>query len=95
MRRTPAPLLLCAALAACTPMQWVKPDASAEQLERDIAACRRQARQEARFGGWLDRSVGPRYLGDPLGERFMEESRLAHFCMRAKGYQLAPVEPKS
>lgn len=42
---------------------------------------------------------GRRYLGwpyfgafsDPFGDRFMEESRLANFCMRAKGYELAPV----
>lgn len=30
-------------------------------------------------------------FGDPFGDRFMEESRLANFCMRAKGYELAPV----
>jgi hypothetical protein len=34
-------------------------------------------------------------FGDPFGDRFFEESRLAHFCMRAKGYELVPIEPKS
>jgi hypothetical protein len=29
---------------------------------------------------------------DPFGDPFMEESRLAQFCMRAKGYRLEPVE---
>ena len=40
-----------------------------------------------RYFGW------PYYgsFGDPFGERFMEESSLASFCMRSKGYELAPV----
>jgi hypothetical protein len=29
---------------------------------------------------------------DPFGDSFMEESRLAQFCMRSKGYRLEPVE---
>jgi len=29
---------------------------------------------------------------DSFSDQFMEESRLAHFCMRAKGYELVPVE---
>lgn len=43
--------------------------------------------------------LGRRYLGwpyfspfaDPFGDRFMEESRLTNFCMRAKGYELEEV----
>ena len=31
-------------------------------------------------------------FGDPFGDRYLEESRLAQFCMRAKGYQLVPVD---
>jgi hypothetical protein len=41
-----------------------------------------------RYFGW------PYYaspFGDPYGDRFFEESRLSSFCMRAKGYELAPV----
>ncbi len=40
-----------------------------------------------RYFGW------PYYspFGDPFGDRFLEESRLTDFCMRAKGYELAPV----
>jgi hypothetical protein len=51
------------------------------------------------FGPWMYRDAfgrpfagrpfGPFY--DPLGERYMEEQRLANFCMRAKGYELAPA----
>ena len=36
------------------------------------------------------RPFGPFY--EPLGDPFFEEQRLANFCMRAKGYELAPVE---
>jgi hypothetical protein len=35
------------------------------------------------------RPFGPFY--DRFGDRYMEETRLANFCMRAKGYELAPV----
>jgi hypothetical protein len=31
-------------------------------------------------------------FGGPFGDTFIEESRLTHFCMRAKGYDLAPVD---
>jgi hypothetical protein len=40
-----------------------------------------------RFFAWPSRP-----LSDPFGDRFMEESRLAHFCMRSKGWQLVPAE---
>ena len=96
-------------LAACAPMQWVKPDASAEQLEQDLKMCQDEAWREAtwRSAHYVNAigpmvyqdSVGRRFLvwpygpfADPWGDRFMEESRLANFCMRAKGYELAPVK---
>jgi hypothetical protein len=91
-------------------MQWVKQDADAHQLNQDAAQCRQEAWREARWRGFFARPFGPTMLydargrrfftwpysrfGDPFGDEFMEESRLAHFCMRAKGYQLVPVEPK-
>ena len=34
-------------------------------------------------------------FGGPFGDPYIEESRLAHFCMRAKGYDLVPVKPES
>jgi hypothetical protein len=55
------------------------------------------------YGYWgpamlSDPFFGRRYLwpyyspfGDPFGDRFLEESRLTNFCMRAKGYDLAPL----
>ncbi len=52
------------------------------------------------YGPFMYRDAfGRRYFGwprspfyDPFGDRFLEESRLANFCMRAKGYDLHPVE---
>ena len=32
------------------------------------------------------------YASDPFGDPLLEEARLAQFCMRNKGYELAPVE---
>jgi len=87
-------------------MEWVKPDATPEMVAADQQFCEQQAWQEANyyslgyrpFGPWLYRDalgrpffhpVGPFY--DPFYDRTMEEQRLANFCMRAKGYELAPV----
>ncbi|HXM82543.1 MAG TPA: hypothetical protein VN929_11535 [Burkholderiales bacterium] len=104
--------LACVALtvAACTPMQWVKQDATPEQLNQDAAQCQQDAWREARFRSFLYRPFGPTLvqdaqgrrffigpsspLGDPFSDQLMEESRLASFCMRSKGYELVPVEPK-
>jgi hypothetical protein len=98
-------LLLLA--SACAPMEWVKPDATPEQVAADAQQCEQEAWREAQsaymgygpFTPWMYRNgfgspfagrpFGPFY--DPLGDRYMEESRLANFCMRAKGYELAPV----
>jgi len=46
-------------------------------------------------------SIGRRFLvwpwgpfSDPYGDRYLEESRLTNYCMRAKGYELRNA-PKS
>jgi hypothetical protein len=87
-------------------MQWVRSDATPEQLAGDTQQCEQAAWREANsyylgyrpFGPWLYRDVlgrpfshpaGPFY--DPFYDGTMEEQRLANFCMRAKGYELAPV----
>ena len=41
-----------------------------------------------RFVAW---PYGP-FAYAPFGDPFFEETRLADFCMRAKGYELVPVE---
>ena len=95
-------------IAACTPMEWVRSDVTPAEAEADARLCEEQAWREASwrysghygaFGPWAYRDafgrriVGwPGYFGDPFGDRFMEEQRLTNFCMRAKGYELAPAE---
>jgi hypothetical protein len=106
--RLPLIALLLAASAGCTPLQWIKTDTAAQQVDEDLAICRQEAWREARQHAWFNRPVFPHAVQDAQGRRFlvwpqggfhdsfsdqfMEESRLAHFCMRAKGYQLVPLE---
>jgi hypothetical protein len=101
------PLLVLLA-AACTPLQWVRQDASPAQLEQDLAQCQQQAWREASWRSFFYRPLGPTVIhdlhgrrvlvwpysafSDPFGDRFFEESRLAQFCMRAKGYELVPAD---
>ena len=93
-------------LTACTPMQWARTDATPQQTEADEMQCQQDAWREVNnyylgyraFGPWMYRHAlgGPFYhpIGpffDPYSDRHMEEQRLANFCMRAKGYDLAPA----
>ena len=101
-------LLLAAGLAlgltACTPMQWVKTDAPAEQVRSDEQACRQAAWREAQFQSYLYQYqfqpmvVAPGQViwpsgafVDPYGHQMLAENRLAQYCMESKGYQLVPV----
>ena len=72
---------------------------------RDLAW--REANRMA-WGGYYYGGIGPLYVDpygrriypwpyyspftDPYGYRFLEEARLADFCMRAKGYELVPLK---
>ena len=92
-------------VAACTPMEWVRPDADPAQAQADRQECQMQAWQEARWRALEYRAMlGPVYYHDALGrpyvlprpydafgDPYMEQQRLAHFCMRAKGYELQPT----
>jgi hypothetical protein len=108
-RCTRLSLALVLLIAGCAPMQWVRQDASHEEVRQDEALCQREAWREASWRAWfyrpgvatmLDRDGRPFFVwpyspfGDPFGDRFMEEARLTSFCMRAKGYELVPLEPK-
>jgi hypothetical protein len=92
--------------SACAPMAWVRPDATPEMIAADEQFCQQQAWREASsysmayrpFGPWLDRgayggafyhSVGPFY--DPYYDLSLEQQRLENFCMRSRGYDLAPA----
>jgi hypothetical protein len=109
-----APIVLAAAalvlVSACTPMQWVKPDITPEQLQEDSIYCQQEAWREARTRSWYYRPFAPVLIRDasghaflggpygpyngPFGDPYLEEARLAQFCMRSKGYDLQPVDPK-
>ena len=79
-------------------MQWVKPDASAEQFHADQQDCQQKAWREAQNRAWMHRMepvIGPGFVvwptgafADPHAHQFMEESRLTQFCMESKGYKL-------
>jgi hypothetical protein len=95
-------------IAACTPMQWEKADASPEQFRADDEDCRQLAWREAQFRSWhYPAMIGPVFardasgrgffawpmspMSDPYGYQLMDEQRLAHFCMEARGYRLVPA----
>ena len=75
-------------------------------LENDSAGCRQLAWSEAQYRAWAYRpfpyvsrdAFGRSYVAWPYGypygyrDPFFEEARLMNFCMRAKGYELVPVE---
>lgn len=104
--RLALPVLLLT-LAGCTQMQWVRQDASPELLSQDLGQCRQQAWREAQWRSFMYRPFGSSLafdrfgrpiffpysaFADPFGHTLVEESRLTDFCMRAKGYDLVPVE---
>jgi hypothetical protein len=80
-------------------------------IAQDATTCRQQAWQEAQYRAWAYRPIAPivsrdpfgRHFvawpygsyGSPFGDPFFEEARLTDFCMRAKGYELVPVEKKA
>jgi hypothetical protein len=88
-------------------MQWVREDATPEQLSEDSVRCQQDAWREARMNIWYYRPISPIFVRDPRGGRFivspgasyydpfgdpyMEEARLTQFCMRNKGYELVPA----
>jgi len=93
------------ALAACgPPMAWQKPGVTLAQAEADSRECaglaRHQAFRESFFGppGYYGYPYGPwpyryGYYGyhDPYMWRGQREGDLQDFCLRARGYQLAPI----
>lgn len=94
-------------LPACAQMQWVKEGAAPAQLQADLAQCEQYAWQESFARSMFYYPMAPAVVhdslsrrmhiypygpfADPFGYRFMEEGRLANFCMRSKGWQLEEV----
>ena len=112
MRAILATILAFAALqlTACAQMAWIRPDATPEQAQQDLAHCEEEAWREASYRTWAYQSLTPVMTRDAFGrpyfmpfgpflrsafdDRFFEEHRLAQFCMRAKGYALQRLERK-
>ena len=106
--RSPAAITTAAVLlvAACTPLRWVRQDADPGELERDFAACRREAWLRSHEFVWWHDPFGPLVMQDrqgrpvvvrpyaPFSDPLLVEARLEQFCMQDKGYRLVPVEPE-
>jgi len=73
--------------AACRQEAWREARMRADWFHRPLFPYAVQDAQGRRFLVWPQSG-----FHDSFGDQFMEESRLAHFCMRSKGYQLVPVE---
>ncbi len=82
-------LVFAFVLLGCTPVGYVKPDVSDEQIQQDLTNCTEIARDQA-------------FRDLPALEFRLELHRpssaeLAHryrrVCMLARGYELAPVQP--
>jgi hypothetical protein len=59
-------------LAACTPLQWQKADATPEQARVDEEECRQLAWREASYRSWHYQSMmGPAFARDPTGRGYM------------------------
>ena len=101
-------VLAACVLGACTPMKWVKPDATPEQSREDAQQCEQDAWREARAHYWYYQPAAPTVTQDAAGRPIvispsggfssqsvdpaLEAGRLAQRCMREKGYQLAPAD---
>ena len=63
--------LISLLLAACTPMQWQRADATPAQLRADEQECRTFAWREASYRAWQYQSmVGPVFARDSMGRGF-------------------------
>jgi len=104
-------LAVLAVLASgCAPTQWVKADATPEQMKRDAIECQQEAWSKAHVSPSYSPPIGPVVVQDAaghatvmwpggpfagaFGDPLLEEGRLAQFCMRARGYELVPAAPR-
>jgi len=85
MRRFAAFALVLA--CACTPVQWQKPDFTAEQARTDEKECQQAAWREASLRSWHYQSmVGPVFAQDPSGRGYFVWPSTA--MVDPYGYQL-------
>jgi hypothetical protein len=105
--RAPALLatsVLAILLAGCGPrLAWVKPNATALEIDQDIRECGQLAYREARTDlafRRLHTDVYPdRFSGRAVtlgtgrleNDYFLRERQLEQFCLRSRGYELVPA----
>ncbi len=96
-------LVFAFVLLGCTPVGYVKPDVSDEQIQQDLTNCTEIARDQAfrdlpALEFRLELNV-PAHRRDRFlaGRHRPSSAELAHryrrVCMLARGYELAPVQP--
>ena len=83
----PAPEVLEQDASTCRREAWHEAQYRSWAYNRPFAPTIRRDSFGRSFVAWPN-SAYPYPFGDP----FFEEVRLADFCMRAKGYELVPVE---
>lgn len=91
-------------VAACTPMQWEDRRFGTVASNGDIQDCERSAYFEAQNQAFFNSLAWPRTFVGRDGrvyyrrwpdhqDTFFLERQLFDYCMRAKGFRLAPVPP--
>lgn len=82
-------------LAGCASVAWVRPDTPPAQAQADQAQCQDLAWRDAQYAAWRQPWMPGWGSEGPWGpwrlDPFYEQSRLADFCMRARGYQLVEI----
>jgi hypothetical protein len=104
MARSHLAVCVVALLGACTPWRWEHPQLGLASLDSDIQECDTLAwRESLRYGHGFGAADFPGYyrgrdgrlysraFSGPRHNPFFEEMRLREYCMRSKGYRMAPV----
>ena len=90
-------------LSACAPVGYIKPGMTEEEVARDLSECaeiaKQQAYQDIAAGDFGFEALHPpldrrdRLLHGDHGHSYSElKRRYRRFCMRARGYQYAPLD---
>src|SRR5262249_58869588 len=66
---------LALACGACAPMEWVRPDATPDQLDADTRQCEQQSWEEANYYFLGYRPFGPWLYRDGGGRPFLHPGR--------------------
>jgi hypothetical protein len=101
----PVIVIHCSVIAACTPMEWTKPNTDPTATQEDIRQCQQQAKlRAARYplphgGSMSTTTAGPRgevsIIGTPAtiqSDDARQEFELMTMCMHQKGYKLESLK---